>query len=121
LPTQTATSTVWIGPIDTGAHRVKSAYLDGELCALNFDGVPMFSRLQAAMDKGRTDQLVFFAFDLLFLNGQSTAHCRSSNRRKSWQACFYGEPRCYVCAIQSEAQYDGQDSPADPGTLISAA
>jgi bifunctional non-homologous end joining protein LigD len=46
---------------------VKSAYIDGELCALNADGVPVFSRLQAAMDEGRTDQLVFFAFDLLFL------------------------------------------------------
>jgi bifunctional non-homologous end joining protein LigD len=34
------------------------------LCALNADGVPVFSRLQAAMDEGRTDQLVFFAFDL---------------------------------------------------------
>ena len=50
--------------------KVKSAYLDGELCALNADGVPVFSRLQAAMDEGRTDQLVFFAFDLLFLNGR---------------------------------------------------
>jgi len=36
-------------------------------------GVPVFSRLQAAMDEGRTDQLVFFAFDLLFLSGKSTA------------------------------------------------
>ena len=36
---------------------VKSAYLDGELCALNADGVPIFSRLQAAMDGGRTDSL----------------------------------------------------------------
>ena len=45
---------------------VKSAYLDGELCALNGDGVPVFSRLQAAMDDGRKDQLAFFAFDLLF-------------------------------------------------------
>ena len=35
---------------------MKSAYLDGELCALNVDGVPVFSRLQAAMDEGRTDQ-----------------------------------------------------------------
>ena len=52
---------------------MKSAYLDGELCALDADGVPVFSRLQAAMDEGRTDQLVFFAFDLLFLNGESTA------------------------------------------------
>ena len=39
--------------------KVKSAYLDGELCALNGDGVPIFSRLQAAKE-GRTDQLVFF-------------------------------------------------------------
>jgi ATP-dependent DNA ligase len=53
--------------------KVQSAYLDGELCALNADGVPVFSRLQAAMDEGRTDQLVFYAFDLLFLNGRSTA------------------------------------------------
>jgi hypothetical protein len=37
---------------------VKAAYLDGELCALNADGVPVFSRLQVAMDEGRTDQLV---------------------------------------------------------------
>jgi hypothetical protein len=44
---------------------VKSAYLDGELCALDADGVPQFSRLRAAMDEGRTDELVFFAFDLL--------------------------------------------------------
>ena len=35
--------------------RVNSAYLDGELCALNADGVPAFSRLLAAMDKGRAD------------------------------------------------------------------
>jgi ATP-dependent DNA ligase len=37
---------------------LKAAYLDGELCALNADGVPVFSRLQVAMDEGRTDQLV---------------------------------------------------------------
>ena len=48
-----------------GALKVKSAYLDGELCALDGYGVPVFSRLQAAMDEGSTDQLVFFAFDLL--------------------------------------------------------
>ena len=38
-----------------GSLKVKSAYLDGELCALNSDGVPVFSRLQAAMDEGKTD------------------------------------------------------------------
>ena len=52
---------------------VKTAYLDGELCGLRPDGVPAFSRLQAAMDEGRTDDLVFIVFDLLFLNGKDTA------------------------------------------------
>jgi DNA ligase D-like protein (predicted ligase) len=51
----------------------QNAYIDGELCAVRADGVTSFSRLQAAMDEGRTGDLVFFAFDLLFLNGENTA------------------------------------------------
>jgi bifunctional non-homologous end joining protein LigD len=52
---------------------VKTAYLDGELCAVGPDGVPSFSRLQGAMDEGRTDALVFFVFDLLYVDGASIA------------------------------------------------
>jgi len=70
---------------------VKSAYIDGELCALNSDGVPMFSRLQAAMDEGRTDQLVFFAFDLLFLSGESTAELPLIKRKDRLQRLFKKE------------------------------
>jgi DNA ligase D-like protein (predicted ligase) len=51
----------------------KTAYIDGELCALRPDGVPSFGLLQAAMDQRRTDSLVFFAFDLLYLDGKSLA------------------------------------------------
>jgi bifunctional non-homologous end joining protein LigD len=50
--------------------KLESAYLDGELCAFDADGVPVFSRLQAAMDEGRTDQLVYVVFDVLHLNGK---------------------------------------------------
>src|SRR4029077_10811155 len=71
--------------------KVKSAYLDGELCALNPDGVPAFSRLQAAMDEGRTDQLVFFAFDLLCLNGQSTAQLPLIERKERLHHLFRKE------------------------------
>src|SRR5882757_4182995 len=71
--------------------KVKSAYLDGELCALNPDGLPVFSRLQAAMDEGRTDQLVFFAFDLLFLNGQSTAQLPLIERKERLKRLFKKE------------------------------
>jgi bifunctional non-homologous end joining protein LigD len=43
------------------------------LCAVRPDGVPAFSRLQAAMDEGRTEELILFVFDLLFLEGESIA------------------------------------------------
>src|SRR5215203_5086729 len=74
-----------------GSLKVKSAYLDGELCALNSEGVPVFSRLQAAMDEGRTDQLVFFAFDLLFLNGQSTTQLPLIERKRKLERLFKKE------------------------------
>ena len=77
-----------------GSLKVKSAYLDGELCALDGYGVPVFSRLQAAMDEGSTDQLVFFAFDLLYLNGDSTAQLPLIERKKRLQrAVQEGDPR----------------------------
>jgi bifunctional non-homologous end joining protein LigD len=43
--------------------------IDGEIVALDHDGVPNFSMLQAAISDDKTDDLVFFAFDLLFADG----------------------------------------------------
>ena len=40
--------------------------IDGEIAALDDKGAPHFSTLQAALSEGRTDDLIFFAFDLLF-------------------------------------------------------
>jgi ATP-dependent DNA ligase len=71
--------------------KIESVYLDGELCALNADGLPVFSRLQAAMDEGHTDQLVFFAFDLLFLNGKSTAQLPLIKRKERLERLFNKE------------------------------
>jgi ATP-dependent DNA ligase len=67
---------------------VKSAYLDGELCALFPDGVPTFSRLQAALDERRTDALVFMAFDLLFLDGEDTARLPLLKRKERLRSLF---------------------------------
>jgi DNA ligase D-like protein (predicted ligase) len=51
----------------------KSAYLDGELCGVGDDGLPSFSRTQAASDGERGVRLVYYAFDLLHLDGRDTA------------------------------------------------
>src|SRR4029453_4496055 len=46
------------------------ALIDGEIVALNHDGLPDFSALQAAIADGKTNSLIFFAFDLLFAEGE---------------------------------------------------
>ncbi|MBA3313932.1 MAG: DNA ligase D [Planctomycetaceae bacterium] len=47
----------------------RSAWIDGEAASPGLTGVTSFSEMQAALSIGSTGQLVFFAFDLLFLDG----------------------------------------------------
>jgi len=50
--------------------KTKSAIIDGEVVVPAADGTTDFSVLQKAMKSGRpSDQLVMYAFDLLYLNG----------------------------------------------------
>jgi len=51
------------------ALNLRTAMLDGELVALRPDGVSSFPGLQAALRTGRDETLVFYAFDLLHLDG----------------------------------------------------
>jgi bifunctional non-homologous end joining protein LigD len=44
--------------------------IDGEIVALDHNGAPKFSALQAAISDGKTDNLIFFAFDLVFSDGE---------------------------------------------------
>src|SRR5258705_9054648 len=45
------------------------AYLDGELCGVRPDGTTSLSMIQNASDTGNAAGLVFFLFDLLYLDG----------------------------------------------------
>jgi bifunctional non-homologous end joining protein LigD len=48
----------------------ETVLLDGEVVALGPDGLTSFSALQAALSDGKTDQLVYFVFDILHLDGR---------------------------------------------------
>ncbi len=52
--------------------QVQNGLLDGELVYLRADGVTDFQALQNALRNGKSDTLIYFAFDLLFLNGEDT-------------------------------------------------
>jgi bifunctional non-homologous end joining protein LigD len=51
------------------AQALPDGIFDGEACALDHHGAPSFPGLQAALSDGKTQDLVFFAFDLLFAEG----------------------------------------------------
>ena len=56
--------------IAKAAGKLPDAIIDGEICALDENGAPDFAALQAALSEGKTDLLVYFAFDLLFEGGE---------------------------------------------------
>ena len=58
------------------------ALIDGEIVALNAEGAPDFSTLQAAIADGKTNHLIFFAFDLLFAGGMDLRRLPLSERKQ---------------------------------------
>ena len=52
--------------IAIAAAELPDGIIDGEICALDENGAPDFASLQAAISEGNTNDLVYFAFDLMF-------------------------------------------------------
>ena len=57
------------GSMGKEGSALPDVMIDGEIVALDRNGTPSFSALQAALSDGKTDDLIFFAFDLLFAEG----------------------------------------------------
>jgi bifunctional non-homologous end joining protein LigD len=64
-----------------GQLYVDSAMVDGELVALDKDGISSFPALQAALSSGRDQDLVFYLFDLLHLGGWDLRGCALRDRK----------------------------------------
>lgn len=62
-----------------------AALIDGELVALDGDGRPSFSKLQGVL-KGEPGRLVYFAFDLLELDGKSLTKLTNLERKEQLQS-----------------------------------
>lgn len=72
--------------IARAASSLPDAIIDGEIVALNEKGDPDFSALQAALSDGDTDDLIFFAFDLLFAGGEDLRPLPLVERKKRLRA-----------------------------------
>ena len=74
------------------ALRAKTAYLDGELCGVDDAGLPSFAHTQAATDGERGVQLVYYAFDLLHLNGRDTSDLQLVERKSLLEPLIADKP-----------------------------
>jgi bifunctional non-homologous end joining protein LigD len=70
---------------EDGAALADGLY-DGEACALDENGSPDFPALQAALSDGRTDDLIFFVFDALFIAGEDLRNLPLRERKERLKA-----------------------------------
>jgi bifunctional non-homologous end joining protein LigD len=81
------------GSIAKEAGALADAMIDGEIVALDHNGAPSFSALQAALSDGKTDNLIFFAFDLLFAEGLDLRGLPLGERKSRLKAFLEGRKK----------------------------
>jgi bifunctional non-homologous end joining protein LigD len=69
-------------PAIAAASKLPDVIIDGEVVALNKAGAPDFPMLQAALAEGKTDGLIYFAFDLLFAEGEDLRSLPLADRKE---------------------------------------
>jgi bifunctional non-homologous end joining protein LigD len=70
--------------------KLPDCILDGEIVALDHNGAPDFAGLQAALSDGKTDALVFFVFDVLFVDGEDLRALPLSARKTRLEKLLKG-------------------------------
>lgn len=79
--------------IETATLPAREVILDGELVAIDPDGRINFGALEADLGRGKTDRLVFYAFDILFQDGVDLRAVPLIERKKAL-AELLGEADC---------------------------
>jgi len=62
---------------------LESAWLDGEVIVADEEGLPDFQALQNAFESGRSDSIVFYLFDMPYLNGLDLREVPVEQRRSA--------------------------------------
>uniref|UniRef100_UPI00378356A1 DNA ligase D n=1 Tax=Phenylobacterium sp. TaxID=1871053 RepID=UPI00378356A1 len=99
---------------DAGA--LPDGLYDGEACALDHNGSPDFPALQAALSDGKTGNLIFFAFDALFIEGEDLRGQTLRIRKERLQAALHGAGK----AVQRRLRYVDHFETAGDAVLQSA-
>ena len=76
--------------IARAGDKLPDCILDGEVVALDHNGAPDFAGLQAALSDGKTDGLIYFAFDVMFAGGEDLRSLPLSERKARLEKLLKG-------------------------------
>ena len=74
--------------IADAAGSLDDCIIDGEVVALDHNGTPDFAALQAALSEGGSKDLTYFAFDLLYVEGEDLRRLPLTERKTRLQQLF---------------------------------
>lgn len=72
------------------AEKLPNCIMDGEVVALDRHGAPDFTALQAALSEGYSKNLIYYAFDLLFVDGEDLRNLPLVERKARLQDVLAG-------------------------------
>lgn len=98
---------------DLSRLPVRGTWLDGEVVMLDATGMPAFQPLQHAFAQGRTDALLYYVFDLLYVDGTDLRPWPLEQRRDLLQVLLQ--------QVELERVRFSQTLEAEPSSLLASA
>jgi bifunctional non-homologous end joining protein LigD len=86
--------------ITAAAAALPDCIIDAEVVALDDKGAPDFAALQAALSDGDSSELIYFAFDLLFLEGEDLRKLPLSERKQRLQDLLKSQGKAVTMRIR---------------------
>jgi bifunctional non-homologous end joining protein LigD len=102
------------------ASALPDVLIDGEIVALDHKGGPDFSTLQAALSDGDTDNLILYAFDLLFADGDDLRSLPLRERKARLKQLLEGRAKRKAGSIRYVEHFEaGSDAIMDSARQLS--
>jgi bifunctional non-homologous end joining protein LigD len=87
--------------------RIKSAWLDGEIVVPDENGLSSFSGLQRALSEGDDRKMVFYLFDLPYLNGRDLRELPLVRRKQLLRDTLFAKKANGVLAYSEHHEAEG--------------
>ena len=89
--------------------RCKAALLDGEIVVQDANGHASFSGLQSDLKAGRSERMVYYVFDLLYLDGNDLRGVALAERKRLLSDLVAAAPQAFALRFNGHIEQAGDD------------